>query len=176
MDYESLPHFCKREGPGSSRDSLDGVDCYSYDHPFHQQLYNYMKQQSLNQDSVGPRKQGSVHVDVPSPGLEEVKPWGGQDFRDNQSRAPEFEGKHWSHSFIQQHTDRRSMRAPSLRSGRAWDIGPNRSSGSLDPRNLCCGGNSASCLQSLAAGLIKENRERSREWDSNNCIRDCYGF
>ena len=74
MDYESLPHFCKREGSGSSRDSLDGVDCYSYDHPFHQQLYNYMKQQSLNQDSVGPRKQGSVHVDVPSPGLEEVKP------------------------------------------------------------------------------------------------------
>jgi len=74
MDYESLPHFCKREGSGSSSDSLDGVDCYSYDHPFHQQLYNYMKQQqSLNQDSVGPRKQGSVHVDVPSPGLEEAK-------------------------------------------------------------------------------------------------------
>ncbi|XP_021310403.1 SEC14 cytosolic factor isoform X3 [Sorghum bicolor] len=73
MDSESLPHFCKREGSGSSRDSLDGVDCYSYDHPFHQQLYNYMKQQSLNQYSAGPRKQGSVHVDVPSPGLEEVK-------------------------------------------------------------------------------------------------------
>jgi hypothetical protein len=73
MDHESLPHFCKREGSGSSRDSLDGVDCYSYDHPFHQQLYSYMRQQSLNQDSLGPRKQGSVHVDVPSPGLEEVK-------------------------------------------------------------------------------------------------------
>jgi len=73
MDYESLPHFCKREGSGSSSDSLDGVDCYSYDHPFHQQLYNYMKQQSLKLDSVGPIKQGSLHVDVPSPGLEEVK-------------------------------------------------------------------------------------------------------
>ncbi|RLN35918.1 SEC14 cytosolic factor-like [Panicum miliaceum] len=73
MDYESLPHFCKREGSGSSSDSLDGVDCYSYDHPFHQQLYNYVKQQSLKLDSVGPIKQGSLHVDVPSPGLEEVK-------------------------------------------------------------------------------------------------------
>lgn len=73
MDYESLPHFCKAEGSGSSMDSSDGVDCYSYDHPFHQQLYNYMKQQCLNQDSVGPRKQGSVHVDVPSPCFEEVK-------------------------------------------------------------------------------------------------------
>ncbi|XP_062194455.1 SEC14 cytosolic factor-like [Phragmites australis] len=73
MDYQSLPHFCKREGSGSSNESLDGVDCYSYDHPFHQQLYNYMKQQSLNQDFVGPTKQGSFHVDVPTPDLEEVK-------------------------------------------------------------------------------------------------------
>ncbi|CAN6217077.1 unnamed protein product [Urochloa humidicola] len=73
MDYESLPHFCKREGSGSSSDSLDGVDCYSYDHPFHQQLYNYVKQQSLKLNSVGPIKQGSLHVDLPSPGLEEVK-------------------------------------------------------------------------------------------------------
>jgi hypothetical protein len=73
MDYESLPHFCKREGSGSSSDSLDVVYCYSYDHPFHQQLYNYVKQQSLKLDSVGPIKQGSLHVDVPSPGLEEVK-------------------------------------------------------------------------------------------------------
>nr|CAB3456659.1 unnamed protein product [Digitaria exilis] len=73
MDYESLPHFCKREGSGSSGESFDGVDCYSYDHPFHQQLYNYVKQQSLKLDSVGPIKQCSLHVDVPSPGLEQVK-------------------------------------------------------------------------------------------------------
>nr|CAB3452961.1 unnamed protein product [Digitaria exilis] len=73
MDYESLPHFCKREGSGSSSESFDGVDCYSYNHPFHQQLYNYVKQQSLKLDSVGPIKQCSLHVDVPSPGLEQVK-------------------------------------------------------------------------------------------------------
>ncbi|KAG8056327.1 hypothetical protein GUJ93_ZPchr0002g24142 [Zizania palustris] len=73
MDYESLPHFCKREGSGSSSDSSDGVDCYSYDHPFHQQLYNYIKLQALNQDSLGPIRQGSLHVDVPTPELEEAK-------------------------------------------------------------------------------------------------------
>ncbi|GJN11710.1 hypothetical protein PR202_ga29922 [Eleusine coracana subsp. coracana] len=71
IDYESLPHFCKREGSGSSRDSFDGVDCYSYDHPFHQQLYNYMKQQAVKQDVVV--KQESFHVDLPTPKLEEVK-------------------------------------------------------------------------------------------------------
>ncbi|KAI3944612.1 hypothetical protein MKW98_021070 [Papaver atlanticum] len=42
MDYESLPHFCRREG--RSLDSMD--DCFSLDHPFHQQLYGYIKQQS----------------------------------------------------------------------------------------------------------------------------------
>ena len=73
MDYASLPHFCKREGSGSGSSS-DEVDCYSYDHPFHQELYNYVKQQALrNQDSVGPAKQGSMHVRVPTPDLEEAK-------------------------------------------------------------------------------------------------------
>ena len=70
MDYESLPHFCKREGSCSSSDE---VDCFSYDHPFHQQLYNFVKQQALNQDFVGPMKQGSMHVDVLTPDLEEAK-------------------------------------------------------------------------------------------------------
>lgn len=73
MDYEALPNFCKREGSGSSNDSSDGVDCYSYDHPFHQELYNYIKQQALNEDFIGPIKQGSMHVDVPTPDLEEAK-------------------------------------------------------------------------------------------------------
>jgi transcriptional regulator of met regulon len=72
MDYQSLPHFCKREGSGSGSSS-DEVDCYSYDHPFHQQLYNFVKQQALSQDTVGPLKQGSMHVKVPTPDLEEAK-------------------------------------------------------------------------------------------------------
>ncbi|GFQ03074.1 phosphatidylinositol/phosphatidylcholine transfer protein sfh2 [Phtheirospermum japonicum] len=63
MDYESLPHFCRRDGSGSSRHSRDGAvgDCFSLDHPFHQQLYNYVK------DRASPVRHGSFHVDFPEP-------------------------------------------------------------------------------------------------------------
>ncbi|XP_044497383.1 SEC14 cytosolic factor-like isoform X2 [Mangifera indica] len=64
MDFESLPHFCKREGSGSSGHSEDG-SCFSLDHPFHQQLYNYIKQQSSVAEPVEPVKQGSFHVKLP---------------------------------------------------------------------------------------------------------------
>ncbi|KAJ0017638.1 hypothetical protein Pint_09406 [Pistacia integerrima] len=64
MDFESLPHFCRREGSGSSRQSGD-ISCFSLDHPFHQQLYNYIKQQSLIGEPAEPVKQGSFHVKVP---------------------------------------------------------------------------------------------------------------
>ncbi|CAN6448478.1 unnamed protein product [Victoria cruziana] len=42
MDYSSLPHFCRREGSGSSRHSNAEVvdDCFSLDHSFHQQMYS----------------------------------------------------------------------------------------------------------------------------------------
>ncbi|XP_020100144.1 phosphatidylinositol/phosphatidylcholine transfer protein SFH9-like isoform X2 [Ananas comosus] len=74
IDNESLPHFCRREGSGSSRYSSDKAnDCFSLDHPFHQQLYSYMKQQAMGPDSVAPIKQGSFHVDVPEPALEDAK-------------------------------------------------------------------------------------------------------
>ncbi|XP_076952191.1 SEC14 cytosolic factor-like [Bidens hawaiensis] len=87
MDESSLPHFCRREvpvprswsgslssswsgswsgsgsGSGSSRSSDD--DCYSLDHPFHQELYNYMKQQSGIHEPLEPTKHGSIHVHVP---------------------------------------------------------------------------------------------------------------
>uniref|UniRef100_A0A5B6YJZ6 CRAL-TRIO domain-containing protein n=1 Tax=Davidia involucrata TaxID=16924 RepID=A0A5B6YJZ6_DAVIN len=66
MDYSSLPHFCRREGSGSSRHLENAtVNCFSLDHAFHQQLYNYIKQQSLIREPVKPIKQGSVHVDFP---------------------------------------------------------------------------------------------------------------
>ncbi|THU62320.1 hypothetical protein C4D60_Mb01t03890 [Musa balbisiana] len=66
MDYSSLPHFCRRENYGSSWISSAGADvCYSLDHPFHQQLYNYIKQQALPQECVSLLKPGSFHVDVP---------------------------------------------------------------------------------------------------------------
>ncbi|XP_008797755.1 phosphatidylinositol/phosphatidylcholine transfer protein SFH9-like [Phoenix dactylifera] len=70
MEYESLPHFCRREGSGSSRYSPGADDCFSLDHPFHQQLYSYIKQQALHQEFVAPIKQGSFHVDVPESDLE----------------------------------------------------------------------------------------------------------
>lgn len=72
MDYASLPHFCKREGSGSSKHSgSESENCYSLDHPFHQQLYNYIKEQSRIYDQ--PIKQGSFHVDFPEPAAEEAE-------------------------------------------------------------------------------------------------------
>lgn len=72
MDYASLPHFCRREGSGSSRHAESGSEnCYSFDHPFHQELYNYIKQQS--RIHTEPVKQGSFHVDFPDPQAEEAE-------------------------------------------------------------------------------------------------------
>lgn len=67
MDYESLPHFCRREGSGSSRRSGDGTvsDCFSLDHPYHQQLYDYVKEQAALVRSSAPIRHGSFHVDFP---------------------------------------------------------------------------------------------------------------
>ncbi|XP_047980622.1 phosphatidylinositol/phosphatidylcholine transfer protein SFH2-like isoform X1 [Salvia hispanica] len=74
MDYDSLPHFCRKEGSGFRR-SRNGVvgNCYSLDHPFHQQLYKYVKEQAALLESVAPAKDGSVHVDYPEPDPEDVK-------------------------------------------------------------------------------------------------------
>lgn len=72
MDYPSLPHFCRKSSSGSSK-HLDSCfeNCFSLDHPFHQQLYNYIKQQSLFRQPVEPVKQGSVHVTLPEDADEE---------------------------------------------------------------------------------------------------------
>ncbi|KAK6154482.1 hypothetical protein DH2020_008730 [Rehmannia glutinosa] len=69
MDYDSLPHFCRREGSGSSRHSRDGTvsDCFSLDHPYHQQLYNYVKEQASLVRSHAPVRHGSFHMDFPEP-------------------------------------------------------------------------------------------------------------
>ncbi|CAA0818021.1 Sec14p-like phosphatidylinositol transfer family protein [Striga hermonthica] len=66
MDYASLPHFCRKRSSGSSKHSDCRADnCFSLDHPFHQQLYNYIKQQSSAREHVQPLKHGSVHVKLP---------------------------------------------------------------------------------------------------------------
>ena len=73
MDYSSLPHFCRKEGSGSSKHTEDGSNCFSSDHEFHQQLYSYIKQQAELLDSISPIKQGSVHVDCPDTDPEDAK-------------------------------------------------------------------------------------------------------
>ncbi|KAF8410883.1 hypothetical protein HHK36_003420 [Tetracentron sinense] len=75
MDYASLPHFCRREGSRSSQNSGNGTinNCFLLDHAFHQQVYNYIKQQASNLESVAPIKQGSFHVDMPTPDPEGTK-------------------------------------------------------------------------------------------------------
>ncbi|PIN12280.1 Phosphatidylinositol transfer protein SEC14 [Handroanthus impetiginosus] len=72
MDYSSLPHFCRKRSSGSSKYSDSCFEnCFSLDHAFHRQLYNYIKQQFLIRQPVEPMKQGSVHVTLPEDAQEE---------------------------------------------------------------------------------------------------------
>ncbi|KAL8046063.1 hypothetical protein ABFX02_08G154900 [Erythranthe guttata] len=64
MEYSSLPHFCRKRSSGDE-------NCFSLDHHFHQQHYNYMKDQSSIRRSIEPLKQGSVHVTLPEDADEE---------------------------------------------------------------------------------------------------------
>uniref|UniRef100_A0A2P2KE70 SEC14 cytosolic factor n=1 Tax=Rhizophora mucronata TaxID=61149 RepID=A0A2P2KE70_RHIMU len=75
MDDSSLPHFCRKECSASSQHSGNRItdNCYSLDHVYHQEVYNYIKQQAALLESVSPMKQGSVHVDVPEPDPEDAK-------------------------------------------------------------------------------------------------------
>ncbi|CAN8267073.1 unnamed protein product [Cochlearia groenlandica] len=67
MDFTSLPHFCRRGSSGSSHHT-QGLDCFSMDHPFHQQLYNYVKHHyDTRGGQTEPAKQGSFHVGFPEP-------------------------------------------------------------------------------------------------------------
>ncbi|XVE80573.1 hypothetical protein DITRI_Ditri14bG0150500 [Diplodiscus trichospermus] len=75
MDYSSLPHFCRKEDSGSSHRGSNGTldNCFSLDHTFHQQLYNYIKQQARLIETGLPIKQGSVHVDFPERDPDDAK-------------------------------------------------------------------------------------------------------
>ncbi|PUZ60009.1 hypothetical protein GQ55_4G088800 [Panicum hallii var. hallii] len=71
MDYSSLPHFCRWEGSGASKHSSnDPDDCFSLDHPFHKELYNFIQEQALNLELI---KQGSLHVKIPEQDPEDAK-------------------------------------------------------------------------------------------------------
>ncbi|XP_057831954.2 phosphatidylinositol/phosphatidylcholine transfer protein SFH11 isoform X2 [Cryptomeria japonica] len=66
MDYEALPSFSKCDSSGSSKYSNgEIIDCFSLRHPFHSELYNYIKQQATNRKPTKPIKIGSFHVQVP---------------------------------------------------------------------------------------------------------------
>lgn len=69
MDDSSLPHFCRREGSGSSKNSSSD-DCFSLGHPFHQELYHFIEEKALNQELI---KQGSLHVNIPDQDPEDAK-------------------------------------------------------------------------------------------------------
>ena len=76
MDYASLPHFCRREGSGSSRYSSNSTgddDCFSLDHSFHQELYKYINQQAESMELPAPIKHRSFHVDFPEPNQDDRK-------------------------------------------------------------------------------------------------------
>ncbi|CAH9107785.1 unnamed protein product [Cuscuta epithymum] len=75
MDYSSIPHFCKREGSGSSKHSRNGTvdNCFSLDHDFHKQLYDYVKQQAEHLAPDALKKEGSFHVDIPEPDSHDTK-------------------------------------------------------------------------------------------------------
>ncbi|XP_062078922.1 SEC14 cytosolic factor-like isoform X1 [Humulus lupulus] len=75
MDYASLPHFCKREGSGSSRHTGNGIadNCFSLDHPFHQDLYNYVRFQAESLETAQLTKEGSFHVKFPEPNPDDAE-------------------------------------------------------------------------------------------------------
>ncbi|XP_004295191.1 PREDICTED: SEC14 cytosolic factor-like [Fragaria vesca subsp. vesca] len=75
MDYSSLPHFCRKQGSGSSRNSENGhtSNCFSLDHAYHQELYNLVKQQAMRMECVAPIKQGSFHVNFPDPNPDDAE-------------------------------------------------------------------------------------------------------
>ncbi|BAF08133.1 phosphatidylinositol/phosphatidylcholine transfer protein SFH2 isoform X1 [Oryza sativa Japonica Group] len=71
MDYSSLPHFCRREGSGSSKhSSTDADDCYSLDHPFHKELYGHIEELASCKELI---KMGSLHVSIPEPDPDDAK-------------------------------------------------------------------------------------------------------
>lgn len=69
MDLHVLPHFCMSDSKqrGSSSKGGGSIDCYSPLHPFHVDVWNYMKKQSYMSKCVGPTPQKSYHVEVPEP-------------------------------------------------------------------------------------------------------------
>ncbi|KAI7753466.1 hypothetical protein M8C21_015521, partial [Ambrosia artemisiifolia] len=79
MDYDSLPHFCRKgSGSGSSKHfktsmSTGDDNCFSLDHGFHQELYNYINHQAEAMESRAMITHKSFHVAFPEPDPDDQK-------------------------------------------------------------------------------------------------------
>ncbi|XP_020225097.1 phosphatidylinositol/phosphatidylcholine transfer protein SFH9 isoform X4 [Cajanus cajan] len=75
MDYASLPHFCRKEDSRVPRHLVaeKTENCFSVNHVFHRQLYNYINQQAILMESTSPIRQDSFHVDLPEPDPDDAK-------------------------------------------------------------------------------------------------------
>lgn len=77
MDFASLPHFCRKESSKSSRQNNNAAgtteNCFSFDHAFHQELYNYSNQQTAVRKSFSPTRRGSFHVHLPEPDPDDAR-------------------------------------------------------------------------------------------------------
>eukprot|EP00250_Pteridium_aquilinum_P000139 c10159_g1_i1 orf=49-1068(+) len=72
MDMDVLPHFCRSDSNRTDINDSNIVDCFSPSHPFHVEVWNYIKQQSYVSKCMGPAPQKSFHIEVPQP-KEEVQ-------------------------------------------------------------------------------------------------------
>lgn len=66
MDLSAIPLFARGNGTKDVNGSMGTLDCFSPNHKFHVDLWNYMKDQAEALAAVSARPQGSVHVTVPS--------------------------------------------------------------------------------------------------------------
>ncbi|KAL2316635.1 hypothetical protein Fmac_030511 [Flemingia macrophylla] len=75
MDYTSVPHFCRKEESRVPRHQAEEntENCFSVNHIFHRQLYNYINQQAIFMESTSPIRQDSFHVDLPEPDPNDAK-------------------------------------------------------------------------------------------------------
>lgn len=76
MDYASLPHFCRKESSRSSsrhNSEVTTENCFSFNHVFHQQLYNRIKHQAMIMESRSPMRQGSFFIEIPEPDPDDAK-------------------------------------------------------------------------------------------------------
>ena len=68
MDSSVIPHFCKYDTrTGKTPIEMGLVDCFSPSHQFHQDVWNYIKQQCYASKCVGPSPQRCLHIELLEP-------------------------------------------------------------------------------------------------------------